>query len=77
MAPKSRGPGFGRHFGSFIVDDLCSLRKGLQRTLGKASAPSKFNTTCSPKEMFGLDSTVVFSKPCPARRFCGFHGEEG
>jgi hypothetical protein len=75
--PKSRGAGFGRRFGSFSADDnLCSLMKGLQRTLGKASAPSKFKPITSPQKMFGLDSAEVFSKP-GSRRFGGSRSEEG
>ncbi len=74
--PKSRGPGFGRHFVSFMSDvDMSSLAKGLQRTLGKASAPSKFKPTISPQKMFGLESAEVFSRPCP-RRSGVFHCEE-
>jgi len=75
--PKSRGAGFGRNFGVFVAaDDWCSLKRGLQKTLGKASAPSKFDYGFSPPKMFGLDSAEVFSKP-GSRRFGGSRSEEG
>ena len=75
--PKSRGAGFGRNFGVFVAaDNWCSIQRGLQKTLGKASAPSKFHPIIPPQKMFGLDSAEVFSKP-GSRRFGGSRSEEG
>jgi hypothetical protein len=34
MSSKSRGPGSGRHFGAFVVNDEFRLKKNLQAVLG-------------------------------------------
>ncbi len=57
-----RGPGKGRPFGGFVVNDEVSLKRGLQKELGTAAKPLPFGN--NPKQ--------DFSRPFRGRKFRDF-----
>ena len=62
-----KGPGNGRAFGGFVANDEGSLRRGLQKELGRLSNRSLVLDIGS----IGLVGTQTFSKPSHGKKFSG------